>query len=382
MARTIGARLLSSADTARVQISVAKDLREYEPDDAPLIVVLSSLGKETCTSSEVNWWDYAPETVWTKINYGAGYAGGEVSLVVDDDTMFSAKDIVMCPRTGEAMYISAVDRSTHALTVTRGWGDVSTASLVDDDWMMKLPNTMEEFSSVPEANTIEPVKGTNYVQEIRLPFSGSWKAEKSVYRTSGTPRAEATLKKTKEFRRTLERAVIGGRPKSSSTHPTMGGLMSFIPAANKIAVDSTNSGLLTESYLNTLSKDIFQYGSRKKLFVGCPTSLTAFSEFGNNKFMRTDRKDNGLGVTITEYTTPHGILQLVPSWTLVNGWDGYALIVDTDNVKLLPFAGEDATLNRNIQANDSHGWTDEIYGSYTLEVRLPLTHFQLSGISG
>lgn len=381
-ARSVGTRKLSSVDTDRLDIDVSKAIGEYETDDAPFLCILNNIAKVATNSMKIFWYDQAPETVWTKINNGSGYNTSATDLVVDDSTIFSAKDLLLLPRTGEQMLITAINHGTNTLTVTRGHGDVTAAAINDNDDVVKLANAMEEDSTVPTGNYVEPVEFSNNVQEIRLPFSGSWWQEDAKTKTAGTPRDIMSRQKLKEFRRNLERLVIGGRPKVSATNPTMGGVMSFMDSTRVFDVATGNEGILTESYLNsTLAPDLFQYGPREKLLVASPKVVSAFSEFGNAKLVLSKAKDNELGVNVHKYYTPHGIMNIIPSWTLVQGWNGYAMLLDLDSIKLRPFAGHDATLSRNIQAADKHGYTDEYWGMYTLEVRNSLHHAVIKGVS-
>ena len=69
----------------------------------------------------------------TKINFTAGYAADATSIVVADSRPFAINSVAYTNINDgvEAMLVTAVDHTTKALTVTRGYGDTIAQALID-----------------------------------------------------------------------------------------------------------------------------------------------------------------------------------------------------------------------------------------------------------
>src|SRR5690606_24666427 len=97
-------------------------------------------------------------------------------IVLADVAHISAKDILKITETGEQLFVSAVNRDTKTVTVSRGYGATNAAAIAKGDtphYILKLGNAMEENSLAPEARVDQPTERYNVTQEIRTPFSGS-----------------------------------------------------------------------------------------------------------------------------------------------------------------------------------------------------------------
>lgn len=357
-------------DTQRKDYDVSKKIARLVPDVGAFAVIMMRARKEVVNSDTFYWYDEEPAAWWTQINNAAGYTTTDTTLVVDDATIFKPKDLIKVPRTGEVMFVSAVPSST-SITVVRGYGTTAAAALVDNDWLMQLGNAMEENSSVPEARISQPVKQFNYVQEVRTPFDGSLIAQAHALQTSETERDRLTKDKLFEHRLMIERIMLAGERKEDVTNKrkTTGGILSFITTN----VYSIPKASFTEAEFEKYCEMLFKYGSSRKLLVACSSIISSINQFSQGK-LKTEVGDDTYGVRLTRYISAHGDLYIVKSNTLEKGYDGYALGLDMDNISYRPFVGMDTKLSRNIQPPDLHGWKDEYWTVFGVQVRLEKTH--------
>jgi hypothetical protein len=361
-------------DKDRRDIEVADDILRLVPDANPFLVVLSRARKKAVKSAEYKWFDEEPGSYWTQINNAAGYAAGVTDLVVDDAAIFAAKDVVKCARTGEVMFVTAVSTTTNTVSVLRGYGTTGAAAMLDNDWLVRLGNAMEENSDVPAVKTGQPSKNYNYTQIFRTPFDQSMTSEAEDLKTSETERTRLRRNKSMEHRMDLERALLFGERKEDVTNKRRmtGGLFSFITSNN---YDS--GGALTEAKFEEYCEMLFTYGSKTKLFLCSPKVGSDINQFAAGK-IQTRSGESTYGLRLREYQSFHGTLYLATTRVFEKDYAKMGLGIDMDYVWYRPLRGRDTKLRTNIQAPGLDGWQDEYLTEAGLEVRLEKVHGILS----
>ena len=174
--------------------------------------------KESTKTAEFKWWDEEPGGWWTKINNDSNYGTNDETLLVDDASIFRAKDVVKVPRTGEVMLVVSTSETdgANSITVSRGYGTTAPATILDDDWIMRMGNAMEEFSKAPETKINHPVKNYNYTQIFRTPFDQSMTSEAEAVVTSEKERTRLRKTKAIDHRLDIERALLFGERKEDT----------------------------------------------------------------------------------------------------------------------------------------------------------------------
>lgn len=299
-------------DKDRRDIDVSSDIARLIPDDSPFAVLLMRSRKKVTETAEFKWFDEEPGGWWTQINYASGYNNSATSLVVDDASIFASKDVVKVPRTGEVMFVTAVNTTTQTITVVRGYGVTAAAALNDNDWLVRIGNAMEEFSNAPQPKLKQPSKVTNYTQIFRTPFDESMTSASETLKTAESERTRLRRLKALEHRLDMERAFLFGEPKEDVTNKRRmtGGLLSFIQTNVYDA-----GGTLTEAEFENFCEMLFQYGSSRKLLICSPRVLSVINQFAQGKLM-TEVGEDTYGVRLTRYMSSHGDLYLVKSRTL------------------------------------------------------------------
>lgn len=367
-----------AVDDLRRELLADKMIASLTPDDSGLAVILMRARKQTVNATEYSHFEDDINGYWTKINNASGYNASATDLVVDDETIFKAKDLIKIPRTGEQMLITEVTAATHTITVTREFGSTAKAAILDDDWVVRLGNAMEQNSSVPASNIGQPTKVTNYTQIVRTPFDESMSSEAELRKTV-SERVRLRRQKALEHRLAIERIALFGEKKqdTSGKRQTTAGIMAHITSNVYDA-----SGTLTESEFElSFCEPLFAKGSKSKLLASSGRVISVINQFAAGKLQMVPR-DKTYGIQITRYLSAHGTLNIVHSKTLDNAYSGYAVGIDLENVQYCPLRGRDTRLKTNIQAPDLDGWMDEYLTEFGMKVKLESTHGILKGVTG
>ena len=354
----------------RRDIDVSRDIARLLPNATPFSVILMRAKKLATRTAEFKWWDSEPGGWWTKVNNGGGYVDTATDIVVDDATLFRAKDVLKVPRTAEVMYCTAVDEETDTITVVRGYGTTAKAALENDDWIMRMGNAMEEASNAPASKINQPTKNYNYSQIFRTPFDQSETSDAEATVTSESERTRLRRDKAIEHRLDIERALLFGERKEDTANKRRmtGGLLSFV-SSNVYDM----AGTTTEAKFEEMCEMLFTFGSDRKLLVCSHKFGSVINGFAKDK-IETRSGEETYGIRLKTYKSYHGDLYIVPSRTFEKAYAGLAFGVDMDYVKYRPLKGRDTSLHTNIQANDADCWKDEYFTEAGLQVRLEKVH--------
>ena len=373
MANILVPTITSNLDSLRRDLDVSKEIIRTTPDATPFTIMMLKSRKKPTKSAEFYWWEEDAFAYWTKINNGAGYNDSATDFVVDDETIFAAKDIVKVPRTGEVMLVTSIVASGHHLNVTRGYGETTAAAILDNDDLVVLGNAMEERSSVPGEKTVQPTKLYNYTQIVRTPFgiSGTLDAEQQV--TNEQERQRLTRDKSIDHKLALERIMMFGERKqdtSSGKRQTTRGVEKFI-ATN--VYDA--GGVLTEAEFDlNVCEPVFKYGEPTKVLVASRRMLSIMNGWGKEK-LQVSQGAKAYGLNLTEYVSPHGTLLIAPSRTLEQYYAYHSFVIDMKYVEYKPL--RDTKLRRNIQANDVDGFLDEYMTEFGLKFQMEKAHMMI-----
>jgi hypothetical protein len=361
---------VDSISSNRQDISVRNQISRYVPDASPFAVLLMRAARQPVTSEKYFWYDSDVSAYWTQINNVGGYADNAVELVVDDATVFKKYDIVKNTRTAEQMRITVVDTANKKITVTRAYGVTTAAAINDNDYMLQLGNAMEERSNAPDASEAQPTEHWNVIQEIRTPFEGSDRSEKIKLKVNEGERTRLRRDKSLDHRLMLERIAIFGERKQDTTNrvTTTGGLLQY---ATSNVTDM--GGTMTESLWESWCESWFKYGSQEKLLIASRRVLSIINGFSSNK-LQTEVGQHTYGVRIRRYESAHGVVNIIPSQTLEKGYEGMAIGVDMKNISYRPLVGCDTHFSPDLQEKDLHGWKDEYWTVFGMEVRMEKTH--------
>jgi hypothetical protein len=366
--------LSSNFDTVRHRLDVSPRIAKLVPENDPFMSILLEIAKRGADQAEIYWFEDRPYDAWTTLSAALTTAATSVGVTVA--SVFHVKDIVQIPTTGETMRVTAVDTTANTITVSRSWGSTDAAAASSGDYILNLSNAMEESSNAPAVRTGQPSKKYNYVQEIRTPFSGSNKILKMALVTNEKERDRLTFQAMQYHKFSMARMALFGERQYDSTNNiwTMGGLREFLTEN----VYNVGAALTQTNFDKYVCEPLFKYDASPALLTSSRGIFSQINAWAGDK-IETSSGEDTYGIRLRKYRSAHGDLYLAPSQVFEKGYASWGYALHMENLKWAEFTK--TTLDRNIQENDLHGWKDEVWGEYSLEVRLPETHVTIKNVT-
>jgi hypothetical protein len=309
------------------------------------------------------------------------------AITVDNGSRFQVGDQVRPGNTTEVMFVTAV--AGNVLTVVRGYGGTTAATLADNMALTILGNAALEGDAAPAARFTSRARRNNYTQifTASIAVSGSMQAA----RKHGVA-DEVDYQKQERMRellRDLENCVINGvapaaNPQGSSTvRRSMNGLLKQIttnilePGQGSIPSGGGGGGdELTEAVLNAAMKAIWEQSSGQvdTIVVG-GAQKRAINSFGTS--MRSlAGGDTRYRDLVSIYESDYGVCKVVLSrWVPADR----ILLLDSSRLEVLPLRGRSFHYKPLAATGDSVNGM--VVGEYTLEVRNENAHGVLKGLA-
>jgi len=382
----MGVQITGMRDTA----NILQDRREMDftgihdlwANQTPLAAILAKMNKKSSFNSEFTWFERQQMARITRINNGGGYPlGSETSLVVDDSTIFVVNDVVHNTRTGENMLITAINYTTHTLTVTRNLGGAGAGSAINDnDEMLAIHSTYAEGTASGTAISTKAVKKYNYTQIFKtaIKLTGTVNAQK----LRGGEDLEDNLREAAlRYSTDVERALLFGKRNEDTSGSTPIRQTGGITDSGSIGISTNvtdNSGAsITEAQFLAHLRPLYENGDSDVRTSFCPHFfLQKVGGWADSK-VRITQSVTSLGIVITEYVSPYGRTNLIPHRLLKGDIYGYYVIsLDLPRVMYRFLQGRDTKLQTNIQNNDE----DLVKHQFIGEVGGQLVHETLHGI--
>ncbi|MBX3376243.1 MAG: DUF5309 family protein [Phycisphaeraceae bacterium] len=302
------------------------------------------------------------------------------ALTVVNGARFRVGDQVRPGASAEVMLVTAVSGNT--LTVVRGYGGTTAATLTNGMALAILGNAALEGDAADAARQTNRVRKQNYTQifTATVNVSGSMQAA----RAHGVA-DEVDYQKQERLRellRDLENCVINGvapaaNPQGSSTvRRTMNGLLKTI-ATNVFTPDAggippgggAGNDELNEAVLNAAMRAIWeQSASRIDTIV-----VNGVQKRRINSFITGSRRfapgDSTFRDQVSVYESDFGVCRVVLSrWVPPS----QVLLLDSSRIEVLPLRGRSFGFKPLAATGDSHA--GQLVGEYTLEVRNENAH--------
>lgn len=383
---------LVSSNITGLKPDVSAELSLLDVNRYPLVAILTNAGRDPVTgvgksmkkravsNHEFQWYEKEYAAVSDAINNAAGYAASATSVVVDNGGYFNLNDVVLVPRTGERMQVTAI--SSNTLTVTRSIGSTAAAALVDDDPLFLIGSAFGQGSDSAQASYDQKVNKTNYTQIFKtsVDVSGTHAAEDTY---TGKTRDEERQIKGVEHMILIERAFMFGEKGSGSDKDSKeayytGGVIELISTNVQ---DESSSSLTEAEFESFLGDYAFANGSLEKYMFASSTVISTINKFARDD-LRTVPGEKTFGVQIQEYVSPHGRL-FIAKEPLLTGtiYGGYAIVLDMKQLKYAFLQGRDTQLQIGVQASGNDSVKDQYLTEAGLERRLEKTHALLKGVT-
>ncbi len=313
--------------------------------------------------------------------------GTSIELATTDDsapaTIFRAGQVIMNESSLELMWVTAVNTSTHTLTVLRGASvGSSTVALVAGDYLLVIGNHNAEGALTPDSLSFNPTTRSNYTQIWRTPLKLTGTAKETYLRTG---EIEKELKREAAERHAIEMewsAIFGvpfeGTSSDSQYDRTTGGFLHFMseaPSGNIVDFDGAVTRNAWEGFLENLFA--VPAGGAEKLCLCGNRALTTLNQMAQayGQIQLTPGGD-AYGLKLMRYETPYGTLQLKghPLLSQNPSFADWGLVVDTKNFLYRPLKNRDTEYLQNRQENGRDAIVHEFQTEGGWEIRHPSTH--------
>ena len=313
----------------------------------------------------------------------------DTTIVVDDATLFRIGDLIRPGDTGEVALVSAIDTGTQTLTLVRGYGGTSAATLTDDMKLTIIGNAALEGDQAPAARFTSRTRQKNFTQILTatVDVSGSLQAARGYGVDDEVDYQKQ--ERMRELLRDLENTVINGvapagdQVGSTSVRRSMNGLIptiqtnQFAPGVGAIPEgDGAGTDGLTEEVLNAALRQIWEQSSGAVDTIVCGGAqkrrINAFAT-GTRAFLPEDTTYRDM---VSVYESDFGVAKVVmsrwvPSDTI--------LLLDSSRLSVLPLRGRSFHFKQLASAGDS--FLGQVIGEYTLEMRNENAHGMLSNLA-
>lgn len=377
---------ISNAEN-RIVVDAVDKIFLLEPSKHPLVTLLTNVGKvhdgsawkgSAMQKAVTN----APTFYWFEDFYGGRYckvsgtyaASGAITISVtgagaSSGYIFTVGDIVKNARTGENMRVNAVAATSVDITsAQRGFGTTAAAAGADGDGLFIVGNVNEENGSSRNINSTRTSRESNVTQIFRTTIGAS-RTEQNTTLYGGADLPYQRAKKGTEHALDIERAFWFGQLKDTTGTNGLplrstGGVLEWIESNN--AYVQNQDGSLTAPDLNLFLMEGFNYGATEKFLFCGGLVLNAINEIARGQ-LRTVMSDKSYGVSLSQWVTAFGTVNLVHNKMFVQDYAGWAFLIDLDCLRYRFLANSDTKLRMNIQANDADGEVDEFLTEVGLE---------------
>ena len=368
-----------------------------EPNETPLITFLLAMKKRRAVKSPRFEWledDYVAR--WAQAD-ASGATTGQTTVGVVDGTDFVAGDLFVVPGAISSSTVPEVCQvtgvSTNTLTITRGIGGTTAATIAANAALRILGSAAEEGATPPSAKSTTVATKTSYTQIFRTAIDVSkTQAAAQLYGAPNGERRKEQKKKLVEHKQKMNISALFGKASEGLTSgPTGKPLRTTMGLNSIISTNLTDAGgVLTKKTFETFARGAFRYGSQKKLLLAAPIVISAIHDWGNS-FLLVKPGEKMFGVDITRVQTGHGEFLLARDWMLEtaisgqNGFGNMAFSIDLDNAGYfyLNNNGEnrDTRILENVIKDGRDAYVDEVLTEGGFFFKFEKKHAKLFDVS-
>jgi hypothetical protein len=351
------------------------------PHETPLLDHLGD-AKKPATSTVHEWIEDALVPNTGAIS-DATVTAGDTTFDVADVGPFQAGDLVRPGNESEVMIVTGI--SGDRLTVSRGYGGTTQASLSDGQSLTILGNAALEGAEAPAARFGNRSRRQNYTQIFTASVDVSGSMQASTQHGIADEVDYQKQERMRELLRDLENTVINGvapsadAQGSATVRRTMDGIVHSI-ATNSFApgvggMPSGDGGALDEGLLNAALRAVWDQSSGTIDTIVCGGAqkrrINAFAS-GARAYLPEDTTFSDM---VSVYESDFGVARVilsrwVPSDTV--------LLLDSSRVGVLPLQGRSFHYKPLAATGDSV--SGQVIGEYTLEFKNENAHGVLSGL--
>lgn len=361
-------------------------MRLYPNGVAPIFALTSQTGKSKAVSSTHGYFTKTLEFATCFINFGAGYASGVTTFVIDNGSgaaapSIQAGQILYLQRTREIFRVLTVTGGGTGITVaTRPFGRIAAAALVDNDQLIVIGTAFEEGSARPSARGLTTTYVINYTQIFRNAWAVTDTARASLTEMGFSNIAESRQDGALLHSSDIEAAIVYSQPKmdvsvsNQPVHATQG----IIDAVSQYAAANVYTEVTSTTYaelIDALEKPFaFAHDMGESTMRMCFAGSTAMKTFNQiarlNGTVQIMQGQTSFGMRYQEFMFYKGTVILMEH-PIFNGLalqSGTAIVVDMPALKLAYMNGRDTKVEEygGEGRNNANG-VDAVGGSFTTE---------------
>lgn len=420
-----GAREVLDINQAQRVVDMAPVISMLFSDKKSLTTFLDSLGVRQVFNHKFDWLtdEIIPKAHVVDVGGILAPAGQYAPDTVDlsgrsTEVYLRAGDIIRSQDTGEVMKVDATPATMAAVDVLRDIEGAAPGAIAGGSVVTKIGNAVVENSILHTAFdpdtlnslTTQVVDDWNYTQTFRNPV-GLSRRENEAKLYGGKDRAHQRMVKLlehcEEIENMLWHGVRGTASSLGSSDTLSGGIIEHIPVANTMDI----GGALTEEVFNDFLRTFSRYGnsSRKVLFASrfvCDV-ISSFARVsqpaavagpntqrnvasGAGQTLGTQVSQYVAGVGFTADIMPAHALEGLPgdlptgfgTGTVPSGWDGLAVLIDAETLKLAKYGSTYMQLEVDVQLPGQDGLVDSYISDVGLERGNGGHQGLMTGISG
>lgn len=349
--------------------------------DAPLLEILGGLTKANSWSfvgtpaTKVEWLQDEDDKMTGLFKAAALAAATE--LTVDDASLIQKHSLVRVDTTGEILWVTATDRSTNKITVTRGYGDggVAAGAIADESgW------TMIGFANLSGDDYYDLSSQTfwsewNYSQIFQSKFgiSGTLKEVPNQIFGIADPYAREQVKVMRKLMRSMDTSLHYGVRSANigtdSSPRSFGGYPYFIKTNVK------NQASFTLDELNEVITEVSDYGNTDPVVIASPKQYKRIKSFVNNlPGLAINYNTTTLGYQVTTIDGDFGQLRVIKNIRQPNSIMPIFSLNDVGMMTIRPFKEEELP-----KTADRYEWN--AIGEFTFCLRNEKRHAMFVGLN-
>ncbi len=358
---------------------ILRKVFEIDPNANPVLTLLTNrASKSTVTQPQVQWFEDEPLPSWDVTT--ATMTDAATTLPVGNGTYWRGGDLVLVPRTGETVRVTAV--ASNNITITRAWTGTATAMNSGEN-LLRIGAAEMEGDTSPAAKTTVRVTKSNFTEIVKTPVQVSGTLDATTLYT-GDERTNQRRKAAAEHARRWEEIFLHGRKKedtSTATNPirSCGGVDEYL-STNVLSA----GGTMTESEFTDWLGDSMRYsvmqGNKNKVLFASREVLQTVESWGKAK-LQMRPTDTTYGIQVQTYMSTLGKVDLVNHPLLEIGYAGTAYLLDMAGIGIHALTGRDMKLRTNIQSPDLDGFKDEYLAEMTFTFGMEKAHAKISGVT-
>lgn len=358
--------------------SFRESILRFNPNGtAPIFALSSRAKKRSVTDPEFSWWNEG--NVLTRLQSAQSHTSAETTITVDSTdptaaalganlgtaTNLKPGDILLVEPitdaqafTNELVEVDDVLSDTQ-FTVRRGVGGTTAATIPNDAFLWVIGSAYAEGTGVPRSVTRNPIKFNNFIQIFKDTYELTGTADKTKTRTNNNYSEDKKRKMFKHsqdielsilFGRAAETTGDNGKPKRF-----MGGIRSFIPAANTtVFAVATTPATLLDALAPVFDFDTGA-GDTRMVFAGNQALIELSKIFVNEVTFNVNNVVKVYGMDFQEFVMPNGRV-LMKSHPLLSRNTLYrksAFVIDFDALSYVTMTGRpDGKAKDDVQNDD------------------------------